>query len=149
MTASPPTPRESRLVRQGIAIGLVASLVAFLFGPREGLSVLAGAGISVANLRVLKSIAEGATGVVGSRGALIAAALTGLRYLLLGALLFVIIAVWKASVLGVILGLGAPLGAVALELIGESRDISRTRRESNPAPGAPGTDADHSDPAED
>ncbi len=104
--------------------------------------MFAGAAISVANLRVLKSIAVGATGAVGSRGALIATALTGLRYLLLGALLFVIIAVWQASVLGVILGLGAPLGAVVLELIGEGRSISHAL--GDPADPPPGTDADHS-----
>jgi len=142
MSSSPP--RESRLVRHGVLIGLGATLIAFAFGPHEGLSVLAGAAISVLNLRVLKTIAVGATGVVGARGALIAAALTGLRYALLGALLFVIIAVWKASVLGVILGLGAPLGAVALELVGESRRLSQQRQ--SPDSGLPETDPDRAAP---
>ncbi len=134
--------RESRLVRRGLLIGLAASFLALLFGPREALSAFAGAMISVANLRVLKTIAEGAAGLAGGRAALIAAALTGLRYALLGALLFVIIAVWEASVLGVIAGLGAPLGAVVLELFGEGRNLSRGSGQERETAAKPESEAD-------
>lgn len=109
--------RESRLLRRAVAFGAAAALVGFAgFGVRIGLAVLAGAAISAANMHLLRRVARSFTASLSARAALRAAAFTGLRYILLGAVLFAIIGAWNADPIGVVCGLGAPLLAILLEV---------------------------------
>ena len=108
--------REVRLTRRALAFGAAAGLIGLSFGPRIGLSVLGGATVSVLNIVVLRRTVAGLTAAASARSAIALAALTGVRYLLLGGALFAIIALWNADVIGVVCGLGAPLLAVLLEL---------------------------------
>ena len=108
--------REVRLTRRALAFGAAAGLIGLSFGPRIGLSVLGGATVSVLNIVVLRRTVAGLTAAASARSAIALAALTGVRYLLLGGVLFAIIALWNADVIGVVCGLGAPLLAVLLEL---------------------------------
>ena len=114
--AAPRPDRVRRIVRRAVVCGLAASLIGLLFGPRIGLSVLAGAAVSVGNLLVLRRMVDGFRDEQSARSALVAAALSGLRYLLLGAALFAIIAVLRADLIGVGCGLAAPLLAILFEL---------------------------------
>ena len=111
---------EARLSRRALALGAAAGLIGLVGfsgeGPRIGLSVLAGAAVSVMNILVLRRVVEGLTAADSARSAIALAALTGVRFLLLGGVLFAIIAVWNADVIGVVCGLGAPLLAVLAEL---------------------------------
>ena len=118
MTESDDPAREARLVRRAVAFAAVASLIGLSLGPRIGLSVLGGAVVSVLNLLVLRRLAAGLTAVDAARPALALAALTGVRYLLIAAALFALIALANAHGVGVVCGLGAPLLAVVLELRG-------------------------------
>lgn len=108
--------REDRLTRRALVLGAAAALIALTFGPRIGLSVLGGATISVLNIIALRRVSAGLTADHSARSAIALAALTGVRYLLLGGALVAIIAVWNADVIGVVCGLGAPNLAVLLEL---------------------------------
>ncbi len=116
VSGSAPVAPEARLLRRAVGFAAAGSLVGLAFGPRIGLSVLGGAVVSVLNIVVLRRVAAGFTASGSARSALALAALTGVRYLLLGSALFAIIAVWNADAVGVALGLGAPLLAVLLEL---------------------------------
>lgn len=122
---SPPA-REARLTRRALACGAAAALIGLAFGPRIGLSVLGGASVSFLNLVFLRRAVAGLTGADSARSAILIAALTGGRYLLLGGVLFAIIAVWNADLIGVVCGLGAPLLAVLAELGGEGFGAFRT-----------------------
>lgn len=138
--------REERLTRRALALGAAAALIALAFGPRIGLSVLGGATISVLNIVALRRMAAGLTADHSARSAILLAALTGVRYLLLGGALVAIIAVWNADVIGVVCGLGAPNLAVLLELRNGGFRALRTPQSSpppddpedreNPPPGA-------------
>ena len=109
--------RERRVVRRAVACALAGTLIGLMFGPRIGLSVLAGAAVSVGNLLVLRRMVDGFRNEQSAGSALFAAALSGVRYLLLGAALFAIIAVLKADLIGVVCGLGAPLLAIMFEVL--------------------------------
>lgn len=137
--AMPLPQRESRLLRRAIALGAAAALVGFAgFGVRPGLSVLAGAAVSAANMHFLRRLARSFTASLSARAALRAAAFTGARYILLGAVLFAIIGVWNADPIGVVCGLGAPLLAILPEVgtegFGAFRAAPPTRR---PPPTSP------------
>lgn len=108
--------REVRLTRRALALAAAAGLIGLGLSPRIGLSVLAGATVSVVNILVLRRVVGGLSGVQSARSAIALAGLTGVRYLLLGGVLVAIIAVWNADVIGVVCGLGAPNLAVLLEL---------------------------------
>ena len=129
MTNSPepaPAAAEGRLVRRAVAFSLAAGLIGLSLGPRFGLSVLGGAAVSLGNIVVLRRTVGGLTGSLSSRSAITLAALTGVRYLLLGAALFAIIFLGNADGIGVACGLGAPLLAVLLELGSAGRGAFRT-----------------------
>lgn len=127
---------EARLSRRAVALAAVAGLIGLGFGPRIGLSVLGGAAVSVMNILVMRRVVRGLTAADSGRSAIIAAALTGVRFLLLGGVLFAIIAVWNADVIGVVCGLGAPLLAVLAEL--GSGGFGSFRTPPNlPPPGSP------------
>lgn len=144
--------RESRMLRRAVALGAAATLVGFAaFGIRPGLSVLAGAAVSAANMHLLRRVARSFTDSLSARAALRAAAFTGLRYILLGAVLFAIIGAWNADPIGVVCGLGAPLLAILPEVgtegFGAFRAAPSTRRappsssgppSSGPPPSKPG-----------
>ncbi|MCY4629055.1 MAG: ATP synthase subunit I [Acidobacteria bacterium] len=108
--------REVRLTRRALTLAAAAALIGLTFGPRIGLSVLGGATVSMLNILVLRRVVGGLSGIQSARSAIALAALTGVRYLLLGGVLVAIIAVWNADVIGVVCGLGAPNLAVLLEL---------------------------------
>lgn len=108
--------REVRLTRRALALAAAAGLIGLGFGPRIGLSVLGGATVSVLNILALRHVVGGLSGIQSARSAMALAALTGVRYLLLGGVLVAIIAVWNADVIGVVCGLGAPNLAVLLEM---------------------------------
>lgn len=108
--------REARLTRRSLALGAAAALIGLSFGPRIGLSVLGGATVSVLNILALRHVVGGLSGIQSARSAIALAALTGVRYLLLGGVLVAIIALWNADVIGVVCGLGAPNLAVLLEM---------------------------------
>ena len=124
--------REDRLTRRALVLGAAAALIALAFGPRIGLSVLGGATISVINIIALRRVSAGLTADHSARSAIALAALTGVRYLLLGGALVAIIAVWNADVIGVVCGLGAPNLAVLLELRNGSFTALRTPPASPP-----------------
>ena len=114
--ASAEAGREVRLTRRALTLAAAAALIGLTFGPRIGLSVLGGATVSMLNILVLRRVVGGLSGIQSARSAIALAALTGVRYLLLGGVLVAIIAVWNADVIGVVCGLGAPNLAVLLEL---------------------------------
>ena len=128
--------REVRLTRRALALGAAAGLIGLSLGPEIGLSVLAGASVSVVNILVLRRVVGGLSGVQTARSAIALAALTGVRYLLLGGALVAIIAVWNADVIGVVCGLGAPNLAVLLELRNGGFTALRTPQ-APPPPGDP------------
>ena len=132
--------REVRLTRRALALGAAAALIGLIFfsdgGPRIGLSVLGGATVSMLNILVLRRVVGGLSGIQSARSAIALAALTGVRYLLLGGVLIAIIAVWNADVIGVVCGLGAPNLAVLLELRNGGFTALRTPPAS-PPPGDP------------
>lgn len=138
--------RESRMLRRAVALGAAATVVGFAaFGVRPGLSVLAGAAVSAANMHLLRRVARSFTASLSARAALRAAAFTGLRYILLGAVLFAIIGAWNADPIGVVCGLGAPLLAILPEVgtegFGAFRAAPSNRRappsSSRPPPSGP------------
>lgn len=108
--------RERRLLRRAAAFGLGAALVALSFGPRIGLSVTAGAAVTILGLLALRRMVAGLSGTLSGRAAVRTGLFTLLRHLLLGAALVAIISVWNADPIGVVCGLGAPLLAVLLEV---------------------------------
>ena len=127
------------MLRRATVFGIAAALIALsFFGPRIGLSVLAGAAVSVVNMRLLRRVAGALTGSLSGRAAVRIAALTGVRYLLLGAVLFAIIGLWNADVIGVVCGLGAPLPAILLEVGTEGFGAFRTKP---PPPNLPSSDS--------
>lgn len=139
--------RESRLLRRAIALGAAAALVGFAgFGLRPGLSVLAGAVVSAANMHFLRRLARSFTASLSARAALRAAALTGARYLLLGAVLFAIIGVWNADPIGVVCGLGAPLLAILPEVGTEGFGAFRAAPSTPQPPPSPPSGAAPSGP---
>ncbi len=113
--AGAPSERERIVIRRATAFGIAAGLIALSFGPRIGLSVLAGAGVTIANLLLLRRVVAGLNAALSARAAVAAALLTALRYLLLAAVLAAIISLGDADPIGVLCGLGAPLLAVLLE----------------------------------
>ena len=132
--------REVRLTRRALALGAAAGLIGLVFfsggGPRIGLSVLAGATVSVVNILVLRRVVAGFSSVQSARSAIALAGLTGVRYLLLGGALVAIIGVWNADVIGVVCGLGAPNLAVLLELQNGGFTALHTPQ-ATPPPGDP------------
>ena len=135
--AAGPANRERRVVRRAVFSGLAASLVGLMVSPAIGLSVLAGATVSVGNLLVLRRMVAGFRDERSARSALVAAALSGVRYFLLGAALFAIIAVLKADLIGVVCGLGAPLLAILFELGNAGVGAFRSRESSADPPSEP------------
>ncbi len=134
--------REVRLTRRALALAAAAGLLGLSLGPRIGLSVVAGAAVSVVNILVLRRVVGGLGAVQSARSAIALAGLTGVRYLLLGGVLVAIIAVWNADVIGVVCGLGAPNLAVLLEL----RNGGFTALRTPQAPPPPDDAADRENP---
>ena len=122
-----PESAERRLRLNSWALVVGTSLFGLLWGPSFAAPVAAGGILSALNLEGLARTVQ----VVTSRSARSASWLTvagvGLRYLLLGVALFVIVGVWRANVVALSLGLSAPVAAVVLEWGLESMRVFRSR----------------------
>ena len=140
------TARGVRLTRRAVGLAAAAALIALSFGPGIGLSVLAGATLSVVNIVALRRVVGGLRGAQSARSAVALAALTGVRYLLLGGALVAIIAVWNADVIGVVCGLGAPNLAVLLELRNEGFAALRTSQLPRSPEASPGEGEERENP---
>ena len=138
MTEAEPTPPaapESRVVRRATGFALAAGFAGLAFGPRIGLSVLAGSAVTLGNLLLLRRMVGRLGATVSGRVAVATALFTVVRYALLTAVLIAIIAFWNAHPIGVVIGLGAPLLAIVLE-VGRagSRIFGAGAPDSSPAP---------------
>ena len=112
---SDPVSAERRLRRNAWAFVVVASASALALGAPFAAAVAGGGILSALNLEGLLKTVQFVTARTPKKGATLAAVGLGLRYLLLGVALFVIVSVWHANVLGLVLGLSAPVAAVFLE----------------------------------
>lgn len=104
-----------------IAIALGCAAVSGLFilqGWRGALGCFIGAVLSFLNLRLWKRLAN-AIGDAGERPRGGSAALLGLRYLLLGGVIFVIMKYFEVSLLAILAGLLTSVAAVIVEIIYE------------------------------
>ena len=116
---------EGRLRRNSWLLVAALSVLGLFFGTAFAASVLAGGALSALNMEGLVRLVNASTSRPSDRASLLAVLWVSLRYLLLGIGLFVIVSVWRLSVLGVSLGLSAPAAAVLLEL---ARDAKREFR---------------------
>ena len=114
-----------RLRRNSWLLVAALSVLGLFFGTAFAASVLAGGALSALNMEGLVRLVNAATSSPSDRASLLAVLWVSLRYLLLGIGLFVIVSVWRLSVLGLSLGLSAPAAAVLLEL---ARDAKREFR---------------------
>lgn len=106
----------NRIDRLAILIAPVFVIVAFaILGWRNALGCAIGCILSFVNLKLWKRVASSiATGGSGP-----SAATLGLRYLLLGCIIFVIIKYFEVSLLAVLAGLLVSVAAVVLEILYE------------------------------
>lgn len=108
----------SRLDRIAIVLAAGVSLVFLgIEGWRAGVATAAMAAASIYNLRRLKGIAAAID--PGTKTRTISAVLVGLRYLLLGAICFVIIKYFEVSFLAIVAGLLVSVAAVLVEIVYE------------------------------
>jgi hypothetical protein len=104
---------------------LLFSVGGLPFGAGFAGAVLAGGALSALNTEGLARMVRLATSGSTGRASWLAVLGVGLRYLLLGVGLFVIVSVWRVNVLALSLGLSAPAAAVFWEL---ARDTLREFR---------------------
>jgi hypothetical protein len=107
-----------------IAFAVVAAVFAAL-GWRDALGCAAGAGLSFLNLRLWKRVAYSVGSEKGTAGRG-SPVLLGLRYLLLGGVVFGIIKYTEVSVLAVLAGLLVSVAAVVVEILYELIFASRS-----------------------
>lgn len=106
---------ERRLLRNAWLVVAASSLLGLLVSPAVAASVAAGGIIAAVNVEVMARLVGTLTEGSPGRGSWLAILWVGLRYLLLGAALFVIFSVWRANVIAVAVGLSAPVAAVVME----------------------------------
>lgn len=102
--------RVAWVLAGGVTLG-----VAVLQGWRAGVGCAIGAVLSFVNLQLWKRVAN----AVGPEGGGPSATALGLRYLLLGGVIFVIIKYFEVSLLAVLAGLLVSVAAVLLEILYE------------------------------
>lgn len=114
-----------RVDQFALAVAVAAVIGAFIWqGWRGGVGCAIGAAISFVNLRLWKRLANaiGAEGKPPARGSPV---LLGLRYLLLGGMIFVIIKYFEVSFLAILAGLFTGVAAILLEIVYELIFTSR------------------------
>jgi hypothetical protein len=97
------------------AIGTLALLS--LEGSRSGLAFLLGTALSIVNFQGLEMLANALGGT--KKPGLLAGLFIGLRYILLGIALYVIVRILGFAAVPVLAGLLAPFGAALLEILYE------------------------------
>jgi hypothetical protein len=108
-----------RMSRMAAAIGVAGVLIAVIWrGPRVGVGFLAGAIISMVNLRWWTSLA-GAIGSSGSAPMRGSVALLSLRYLAVGGVVYVIVKILEIALAPVLAGLFVCVAAVLIEILYE------------------------------
>lgn len=105
--------RIDRLTMLLVPVAIVGVLVAL--GWRNALGAAIGGVLSFLNLQLWKRVARGISGAADGPSA----GMLGMRYLLLGGLVFVIIKYFEVSLLAVLAGLLVSVAAVVLEIIYE------------------------------
>jgi hypothetical protein len=109
----------ARIDRLTIAVGALAIIGGGLkLGWRGAIGCAIGAALSFLNLKMWKALAN-AIGDTGKRPRTGSAVLLGLRYLLLGLLVFVIIKYFGVGLLAIFAGLLVSVTAVLLEIVYE------------------------------
>lgn len=127
MTDGPPklSPAEARLEpeaalarlrRLGVACVILFSVLGLAGGVRFATAVAVGGAVALAHYGLLiwtikRLVTPGQEDATAAKAALG----FGLRYVLLGLILYVILSVWRANALAVIIGFSAPVMAVILE----------------------------------
>jgi ATP synthase I chain len=116
VTLEPDAEHAERRFRRNswLAVGALSALGLFWGAPVAG-AVAAGGILSALNVEGLSKLVHLVTAGSPERGSAVTILGVGLRYLLLGVGLFVILSVWRANVIAFSLGLSAPVAAVFLE----------------------------------
>jgi hypothetical protein len=110
----------ARMSRLAAAVGVAGTLGALLWrGPRTAAGFLVGALISMVNLRWWTSLASAIGNTPGSPPLRGSAALLGIRYLLVGAAIYVIVKVLEITLAAVLAGLFVSVAAVIIEILFE------------------------------
>lgn len=108
-----------RMTRIAVVLAIVATAVAAVrLGWRDALGFGVGAAVSILNLHWWKRVAAG-IGDAGNPGRPASAAFLAMRYVLLGAICFVIIKYFGVSYLALIAGLLVSVAAVLVEIVYE------------------------------
>jgi|HubBroStandDraft_5_1064220.scaffolds.fasta_scaffold128387_2 hypothetical protein len=108
-----------RMTRIAGAIGVAGVLITLIWhGPRVAVGFLAGAILSMINLRWWTGLANalGPSGKAPRRGS---AVLLGLRYVVVGTAVYVIVKILEIAVLPVLAGLLVSVAAVLIEILYE------------------------------
>ena len=111
----PPEPSGRRVGWLGVGITAAAAAAGLSWGVDFAVSVAAGGLLALAHFSALHWMVERVAQPSPTRGSKLAILGFALRYVLLGAALYVIFAVWKANVVAVSLGLSAPVAAIFFE----------------------------------
>lgn len=106
-----------RIVRFTIGLGVIGAIVALArFGPRTAGGFLCGASISLLNFWTLERMTIALTSGGNARGS---AGLFGLRYLMVGGAVYVIVKILEISLMSVLAGLFVSAAAVIVEILYE------------------------------
>ncbi len=110
-----PDAAERRLRRNSWFLVGVLSGLGLFWGAPVAAGIAAGGALSALNVEGLAKLVRVATARSPDNAYWVTILGVGLRYLLLGFGLFVIVSVWRVNVLAVTVGLSAPVAAVFLE----------------------------------
>lgn len=111
-----PDAAERRLRRSSwLLVGVAAGLGLF-WGASVAAAIAAAGALSALNVESQVKLVHAATARAPEVGSGMTILGVGLRYLLLGVGLFVILSVWRINVVAIIVGLSAPVAAVFVEL---------------------------------
>ena len=110
-----PEASEKRLILVSWSVVGVFALLGLFWGLSTAAAVAASGALAALNVEGLARLVGIVTARSPNRGSWIAVAGVGLRYLLLGFALFVILSVWRANVIAISIGLSAPVAAIFLE----------------------------------
>src|SRR5579862_370194 len=110
----------ARMSRLAAAVGVAGTRGALVWkGPRTAVGFLVGALISMVNLRWWTSLASALGNTPGSPPLRGSTALLGMRYLLVGAAIYVIVKVLEITLAAVLAGLFVSVAAVIIEILFE------------------------------
>jgi hypothetical protein len=110
-----PEASERRLILTSWGLVGVFALLGLFWGLPSAAAVAAAGALAALNVEGLARLVGIVTARSPARGSLLAVLGVGLRYLLLGLALFVILSVWRANVIAVSIGLSVPVAAIFLE----------------------------------